>query len=122
MCFLVFGFVCAEGALRLASQERATAVTQWLSLTEITTDLSALSEKEVLSVGEITPTQISSVSPISVAHYCSYLGGEQCFYLPTKHRPSAVLFCLLETTHKHTMHGSEGSISPLMRSIRLFVF
>lgn len=55
---LVFGFVCAEGALRLASQERATAVTQWLSLTEITTDLSALSEREVLSVGEITPTQI----------------------------------------------------------------
>lgn len=66
---LVFGFVCAGGALRLASQERATAVTQRLRRTEITTDLPALSETQVFSVGEITPhrsLQNSPSSPISV--------------------------------------------------------
>lgn len=80
----------------MASQERATAVTQRLSQTEITTDLSALSEREVLSVGrdnsntDLYKTLLYHLSLLLITVHI-WVGSTSCFYLTNKHRPSTAL-------------------------------
>lgn len=100
LVFAAAWVACAGGALRLASQERATAVTQRLSWTEMTRDLQ-LYQKHKFSVAEITShrsLQNFPASPISVnsLHYCLYLGGDD--------------FLLLSANGAQTIHRSVLSV------------
>lgn len=114
---LVFGFVCAGGALRLASQEGAShgcypaAQSNW----DYYRAVSSI-RKRSASVELITPTQIHT-KLLCLTYLCLSLlfisgwGAFPVFNLSTELKPSTTQLCLLEKTHKNPWEMSQKVVT-----------